>query len=58
MEIVSDQKVLQLVLSVDTQFSSVMDYFEFFMNRMILCRQAAQSLGLTFKLLINGQQLV
>ena len=58
MEIVSDKKVLQLVLSVDTQFSSVMDYFEIFMNRMILCRQAAQSLGLTFKLLINGQQLV
>ena len=57
LEIISDN-VLQLVLSVDTQFSSVMDYFEIFMNRMILCRQAAQSLNLTFRLLINGQQLV
>ena len=58
LEIIPDEKVLQLVLSVDTHFSSVMDYFEIFMNRMILCRQAAQSLGLSFKLLINGQQLV
>ena len=57
-EILTENKILQLVLAVDTQFSSVMDYFEIFMNRMILCRQAAQSLGLTFKLLINGQQLV
>ena len=58
LEIVPDENVLQLVLSVDTQFSSVMDYFEIFMNRMILCRQAAQFLGLKFKLLINNQQLV
>lgn len=58
LEIVHCEKVLRLSLSVDTQFSSVMDYFEIFMNRMILCRQAAQSLGLKFKLLINGQQLV
>lgn len=58
LEILSQEKILQLVLTVDTQFSSVMDYFEIFMNRMILCRQAAQSLGLKFKLLINGQQLV
>lgn len=58
LEIVPDENVLQLVLSVDTPFSSVMDYFEIFMNRMILCRQAAQSLGLKFKLFINGQQLV
>lgn len=57
-EILTENMILQLVLAVDTQFSSVMDYFEIFMNRMILCRQAAQSLGLTFKLLINGQQLV
>ena len=58
LEIIPDENILQLVLSVDTHFSSVMDYFEIFMNRMILCRQAAQSLGLSFKLLINGQQLV
>ena len=47
-----------LELSVDTHFSSIMDYFTIFTNRMILCRKAAQELGLAFKLMINGQQLV
>lgn len=47
-----------LSLTVDTQFSSVMDYFKIFMDRMILCRQAANKLGLQFKLLINQQQII
>ena len=47
-----------LELSVDTQFSSVMNFFEIFMNRMILCRQAASKLGLQFKLVINDQQML
>ena len=47
-----------LKLSVDTQFSSVMEYLEIFMKRMLLCRKAAETLGLTFHLIINGQQLV
>ena len=50
--------LVQLKLSVDTHFSSVMDYFEIFMNRMILCRQAANKLGLQFKLMINEQQML
>ena len=47
-----------LKLTVDTHYGSVMDYFEIFMNRMILCRKAAEKLGLTFKLIINEQQLI
>ena len=47
-----------LELSVDPQYSSVMDYFEIFLNRMILCRKAAEKLGLTFRLVINGQHLI
>ena len=50
--------IVKLKLSVDTHFSSVMDYFEIFMNRMILCRKAAEKLGLQFKLIINEQQLI
>ena len=50
--------LVKLKLSVDTHFSSVMDYFEIFMNRMILCRKAAEKLGLQFKLMINEQQLM
>lgn len=47
-----------LKLTVDTQFSPVMDYFLIFMERMNLCRQAAQALGLEFKLVINDQQML
>ena len=47
-----------LTLTVDTQFGSVMDYFEIFMQRMILCRKAAEKLGLQFKLVINDQPLI
>jgi len=47
-----------LELTVDTQYGSVMDYCEIFMGRMILCRKAAKTLGLEFKLIINGQQLI
>lgn len=47
-----------LKLTVDTQFSSVMDYFEIFLKRMTMCRRAADKLGLTFKLTINGQSLI
>lgn len=50
--------IVKLKLTVDTHFSSVMDFFEIFMNRMILCRKAAQTLGLRFTLIINEQQLI
>ena len=50
--------LIKLKLSVDTRYSSVMDYFEIFLSRMILCRKAAEKLGLQFKLMINEQQLI
>lgn len=50
--------LVKLKLMVDTRFGSVMDYFEIFMGRMILCRKAAERLGLQFKLMINEQQLI
>ena len=53
-----DHTVIDLILSVDTRYSSVMDFFEIFMQRMILCRKAAETLGLQFKLTINNQQLI
>ena len=52
------QGSVTLKLNIDTQFGSVMDYFEMFMQRMILCRKAAEKLGLQFKLIINDQQLI
>lgn len=50
--------IIKLKLSIDTHYGSVMDYFEIFLNRMQLCRSAAKTLGLEFKLIINEQQLV
>ena len=53
-----EEKVARLELTIDTKFSSVMDFFEIFMKRMMLCRRAAERLGLTFQLMINRQQLI
>lgn len=50
--------LIKLKLTVDTHYGSVMDYFEIFMQRMIMCRKAAEKLGLQFKLMINEQQLI
>ena len=49
---------IKLELEIDTAISSVMDYFEIFLGRMVMCRKAAEALGLTFKLVINNQTLI
>lgn len=53
-----EHTIIKLKMSVDTHFCSVMDYFEIFLQRMIMCRKAAEKLGLEFKLIINEQQLI
>ena len=53
-----EKTAVTLELRVDTRFCSVMDYFEIFLGRMILCRKAAERLGLKFRLIINDQQLI
>ncbi len=58
LRVLPEEKVALLELTVDTKFSSVMDFFEIFMKRMLLCRRAAERLGLRFQLEINGQQLI
>ena len=49
---------ITLDLLIETEMCTVMDYFEIFLNRMILCRKAAEKLGLSFRLVINGQRLI
>lgn len=58
LEIDEKHENITLVLAIDTKYGSVMDYFEIFMNRMVMCRKAAEKLSLTFKLVINGQHLI
>lgn len=53
-----DKKEVVLELKIDTQFGAVMDYFEIFLERMLLCRRAAEYLDLDFKLIINGIELL
>ena len=49
---------LRLTLEIDTAYGSVMDYFEIFLERMLLCRRASEKLGLVFRLCINGQTML
>jgi metal-dependent HD superfamily phosphatase/phosphodiesterase len=58
LKINENHTLIKLKLSVDTRYGSVMDYFEIFMDRMLLCRKSAETLGLQFKLMINEQQLM
>lgn len=54
----TEDKTAVLKLSIDTSISSVMDYFEIFLSRMLLCRRAAEFLELQFKLIINDMGLL
>jgi len=54
----NDKTNITLQLTVDRGYGSVMDYFEIFLKRMIMCRHAANHLGMEFKLVINGQCLI
>ena len=53
-----DKKAIILNLEIDTTISPVMEYFEIFLTRMKMCRRAADFLGLSFKLIINGQSIL
>ncbi|MGN0656145.1 MAG: phosphohydrolase [Ruminiclostridium sp.] len=58
LKINEERTLIKLKMSIDTRYGSVMDYFEIFLNRMIMCRKAAEKLGLQFRLIINEQQLI
>lgn len=51
-------KTATLELKIETEICSVMEYFEIFLSRMVMCRRAALFLGCTFHLVINGATLL
>ncbi len=53
-----DKASIILELQIDTKISSVMEYFEIFMNRMLLCRRASEFLGVRFEMIINGSKIL
>ena len=57
LEIKKEKKVIQMELEMDDTMCTVMDYFEIFLQRMLMCKRAAEVLGCRFKFLVNGNKL-
>lgn len=51
-------KLITLKLKIDTDICPVMDYFEIFLERMVLCKKSAAFLGCDFELIINDTRLL
>lgn len=58
LDIDSAKKVCIFNITIATEICPVMEYFEIFLDRMVLCRRAAQTLGLQFELIINNTRLL
>lgn len=56
-EMDSESHTIRLVLEIDTQFATVMEYFEIFLSRMVMCRNASALFGYRFSLEVNGTVL-
>jgi len=54
----SKNKKIVLNLTIDTSVCSVMDYFEIFLSRMLMCRRAAAYLDAHFELIINNLKIM
>jgi len=54
----AEKAVITLDLKIDTEISPVMEYFEIFLSRMVICRRAAKMLNCTFQLVANGVRLL
>ena len=55
-----DKNMKEIVLDIelDDTICAVMDYFEIFLGRMMMCRRAAEMLGCTFKMNVNGTRVL
>ena len=53
-----EKKVIVLNLQIDENICSMLEYFEIFLQRMLMCRRAAEMLGVKFKLTANGSKIV
>ncbi|MBR1674620.1 MAG: HD domain-containing protein [Eubacterium sp.] len=58
LKINQEHTAIKLKLEIDTRYGEIGEYFEIFMERMLLCRKAAGFLGLEFHLIINEQTLM
>jgi len=58
LKIEEKKKIARLELKIDTSISQVMEYFEIFLSRMLVCKRASEYLGLKFELVINDNKLL
>ena len=58
LQISNKKKAISLMIKINTDISQVMEYFEIFLSRMIICRKAAKVLSCEFELVINGNKLL
>lgn len=54
----AEARTLTLELQIDTTISDVLEYFEIFLSRMMMCRRSAEGLGCTFRMTVNGNALL
>ena len=55
--VLKDQHVIALELEIDTNYAQVIEYFEIFLDRMTMMRQAVEFLGCDFQLIVNDTRL-
>lgn len=54
LRVMPKERIIELNLEIDTSVASLMEYFEIFLDRMVMCRHAAEALECQFHLMING----
>ena len=57
LKIDQEKRLIQMSLELDDSICSLMDYFEIFLERMLMCKRAAECLNCRFRLVANGSKL-
>ncbi len=58
LKIDKDERVIALNLQIDEKITTMFEYFDIFLGRMLMCRKAAEVLGCRFKLTANGSKIL
>lgn len=53
-----ERRTITLELEIDTTVSDILEYFEIFLTRMMMCRRSAEGLGCKFRMTVNGNSLL
>jgi hypothetical protein len=57
LRVMPKERLIELNLEIDTTVASLMEYFEIFLERMVMCRRAAEALDCRFHLMVNGSPI-